>query len=376
MSDLAAGIQHGTLITPAGIRIALSGLRITELSRSHGDVSASDLASHLIEVRGAYLIAASVLKHARNRHSLIVMPNTETAEMAAAELRRQEMNAVCLPSDADDPDRARILAALRTGEYNAVSICADISLDLDAPLLDCLVMARPTTSQALYEHSARQVLLPSPGKHGALIIDICGTEPEPATKDITCLVPGFPAGATLNPGESLLAGLDRIRNDRDRYTRLPDGSVTVRNAKQFIDSPYQWNFQGDNLFVLGHEKVIAVARAGRQAWSVYDVVPKMGRARLIKPATTLSEARRFAEDEYVQRKLAPCPFKGNASDNQRKKLHALKCPQERIDRVTTSAEASALITLYETREAIRALINPRHAPRSAQDRRRGVGVSP
>lgn len=373
MTTVADLIEANELVEPCGLRITLALPASSDLARQNSDISASDLANHYISARIPHAIANVVIAHARHRKALVVLPDDETAEMVAAELRRRDLRAVALPSDDEDPDHEEIIARARGDEFDVLATVAGESIDLDVPTMDCLVMARPTLSQSLYEHCAKQVLTPTAGKESPLIIDIVGPGEPPATKTITCLHDRFPEGATLHDGESLLNALTRIESDSLRYAIDDEGKLSVRASKQFLDSPYPWVYEGDRLFMLGSSELVLVANHSQKGsdWRVYAMSNSTGHVASVSGGMPLYDARRMAEQEYERRGLEPYKYSGELTGPQRIYLQALGCPSDRIDRVQSMAEASNLIALYKAAKSLRKYII-RSAPRRRKEPRRAA----
>lgn len=73
-----------------------------------------------------------------------------------------------------EPDRERIYADFRAGEIKILSSVAVLSLGFDVPSVGCVVMARPTMSEALYIQQAGRGTRLSDGKQDCLLLDHAG----------------------------------------------------------------------------------------------------------------------------------------------------------------------------------------------------------
>jgi DNA repair protein RadD len=82
----------------------------------------------------------------------------------------------CAVVTAETPDRLRaeILHDFKSGRIRAVANVGIIALGFDYPELECVVLARPSVSLALYYQQVGRVLRPHPEKPKAHVIDMVG----------------------------------------------------------------------------------------------------------------------------------------------------------------------------------------------------------
>lgn len=76
-----------------------------------------------------------------------------------------------LTDDDDDDTREEVIARLEAGVTTVVINCFLLSYGIDIPLVDCVVLARPTRSVVMYLQSVGRGMRPAPGKEYFSLID-------------------------------------------------------------------------------------------------------------------------------------------------------------------------------------------------------------
>lgn len=76
-----------------------------------------------------------------------------------------------LTDDDDDDTREEVIARLESGATTVVINCFLLSYGIDIPLVDCVVLARPTRSVVMYLQSVGRGMRPAPGKEYFTLID-------------------------------------------------------------------------------------------------------------------------------------------------------------------------------------------------------------
>lgn len=139
-----------------------------------GDFNAEALSRRIVDSDYADTLAAAVAAHAPDRHSLVFAPNVRTAELFAEALTGTGIEARVVSGDTPRGERERTVADLRAGRLRAVVNCGVFTEGTDLPIVDCVVMGRPTQSRALYQQMAGRGLRTYPGKQDCLILDLVG----------------------------------------------------------------------------------------------------------------------------------------------------------------------------------------------------------
>ncbi len=108
------------------------------------------------------------------------------------------------------PERKKLYKAFRDGSVRVLTTVNVLSEGWDEPLCDCIIMARPTQSRALFVQAIGRGLRLAPGKQDCIILDITDNclkhrlEPQNLRKIL---------GKHLNDEESLLEALAREKSE-------------------------------------------------------------------------------------------------------------------------------------------------------------------
>jgi ATP-dependent helicase IRC3 len=139
-----------------------------------GDFNAEALSRRIVDSDYADTLAAAVKQHAPDRHSLVFAPNVRTAELYRDALRAVGISAEMVHANTPRSEREEIVAALASGRLQVAVNCGVFTEGTDIPIVDCVVMGRPTKSRALYQQMAGRGLRRYPGKDACLILDLVG----------------------------------------------------------------------------------------------------------------------------------------------------------------------------------------------------------
>ena len=171
--DIETLIASGHLVDIRALLIE-THLDTAGVPSSRGDFNAEALSRRIVDSDYADTLAAAVKEHASDRHSLVFAPNVRTAALYRDALRQVGIAAEMVDANTPRSEREEIVAALGSGRLQAVVNCGVFTEGTDIPIVDCVVMGRPTKSRALYQQMAGRALRRYPGKEHALILDLVG----------------------------------------------------------------------------------------------------------------------------------------------------------------------------------------------------------
>ncbi|MFO1163033.1 MAG: DEAD/DEAH box helicase [Reyranellaceae bacterium] len=129
------------------------------------------------------------------------------------ELGRADVMAAHVDGQTPAAERDAILAGLAGGSIEVVTNCGVLQEGVDIPAVECIVLARPTRSLALYRQTVGRGLRPAAGKDHCLVIDHAGATHEhgfvedPITWSLAADSRALPAVqlARASPGARVLA---------------------------------------------------------------------------------------------------------------------------------------------------------------------------
>lgn len=181
--DLVKLIQQDFLAAlwprPTAYRVDLKGVKI-----ENGDYKADQL-NALMEredVIDAILDEALPLAQADDRkHWLVFCSGVDAARFTAANLIARGVSAAVVAGDTSARDREHFIHEFRTGRLTALVSVGVLTTGFDAPVTDCLIIARPTLSPVLYVQMMGRGMRPTEAKislegdrkRGCLVLDFC-----------------------------------------------------------------------------------------------------------------------------------------------------------------------------------------------------------
>jgi DNA repair protein RadD len=142
------------------------------VKRVAGDYKANDLQAAMMPLVGD--IVQTWLARAGGRRTAVFCATVSQSVAQAAEFRAHGVKAEHVDGDTPNGEREAILARFASGETQVLTNVLVASIGFDLPALDCIVLARPTQSLALYLQMLGRGLRPAPGKTDCLVLDHSG----------------------------------------------------------------------------------------------------------------------------------------------------------------------------------------------------------
>lgn len=158
-------IQDGHLVAPrvfapkqhTAVETAVEKVKI-----SAGDYDVAQLGALLSQSHLVGDIVGHWYKHARRCITVVFAVNKQHAEMLVGEFQYVGIAAAVLTSDTYPDERDRMLLQLRAGTIQVLVNVNILTEGWDLPALDCVVLARPTMSLAVYLQQCGRALRPHP----------------------------------------------------------------------------------------------------------------------------------------------------------------------------------------------------------------------
>jgi hypothetical protein len=242
--DILWGIVNGWLTDVRGKRVEVEDLDLSDVRRTAGDYQDKSLGDALIKAHAPDVVAAQYNEHARREdgtlmRGLIFWPSVVSAYEGQLATEGVGIRSSVIDGRTPVEDRQLIYKAMRHGDLDVIHNCMVLTEGFDLPEIECITIARPTTSPALYVQMVGRGLRPSPstGKRECLLLDVVGVSgrlrlASPADLSETKI--------NLRDGESLSEASDRIERgikDRDAGIR---GTITVKDVDLFATASENW----------------------------------------------------------------------------------------------------------------------------------------
>jgi superfamily II DNA or RNA helicase len=234
----------------------------------------------------------------------------------------------------------------------------------DAPILDCAVMARPTSSRSLYQQSAGRVLRPYIGKSDALILDMVGVTTRHAVQSSASLIDALPDGSVIDEDETATEAVSRIAAE-GAMLETSGATLIAIDVDIFHRSDLNWVVGSNSGFMLtgANNAFVIRPRAGADSCDVFRLEQDGFSYRAIRVAedVDLAMAQALAEDGARRTGLDAMTIRAQAwrqdpvTDGQMRKLWAIGVRSQRVrNGITTKGAASDMIATVMADQAIAA----------------------
>lgn len=171
--DIRWGIAREYLSDLRGLRVILD-TDLSKLKVTAGDYNAGQAGQMLEDADAPALIRKAWQAHALGRRTLVFTPTVATARAVADEFNEAGIPAGAVDGSTPIDERRALLAAYSSGELTVLANCAVLTEGYDEPRTDCVVVARPTKSRALYTQMVGRGTRRHPDKTDCLVIDVVG----------------------------------------------------------------------------------------------------------------------------------------------------------------------------------------------------------
>lgn len=224
--DLLWGVRSGYLSDLRGLRVRLD-LDLADVKVRRGDYAEGALGAEMEQAGGPDVVARAVAEHAADRRTIVFTPTVEMAQHTAERLRDRGVPAAAVWGAMPLEDRRATLDRFSAGEIRAVVNCQVLTEGFDEPRADCIVVARPTKSRALYVQMVGRGTRRHVEKADCLVIDVVGAT---EVHDL-CTIPSLfgvdPRVLEEREGETVVAAMDRHEAEEVRAGRLAAEEVML-----------------------------------------------------------------------------------------------------------------------------------------------------
>lgn len=231
--DTLYGIRAGYLADVRGRRVKVQHLDLAAVKVSHGDVDQGQAGAAMEAAHAQDQIVKAWHKEAAGRRTLVFTPTIEVARLVAEAFTRSGVPAAYVHGGTPQDERRALLGPaglFASGDVQVVANCAVLTEGYDEPRVDCVVVARPTRSRALYAQMVGRGLRKHPEKVDCLVLDVVGATDEHSLITIPSLF-GLEKGhaKAMADGTGLLT--DVVQHRDDQLVQL--GRMTAEDADLF-----------------------------------------------------------------------------------------------------------------------------------------------
>lgn len=167
-------IDQGALVRSrifAAPSITEQELKVVRTSSSSGDYAAGDLSAAMSRPRIVGDVVQSWLKFAAGKRTLVFACDKAHGQHLVERFLQEGVAAELLTDDDTDAARELAIGRLESGATRVLVNCFLLSYGIDVPTVECISLARPTRSVALYLQAVGRGMRPAPGKDSLLVLD-------------------------------------------------------------------------------------------------------------------------------------------------------------------------------------------------------------
>ena len=276
-----------------------TGLSLDGIHTQAGDFKIDELEAAVDTDERNQLIVQKYMQYASGRRAACFAVTVEHAEHITEAFNDAGIASGVVVGITPLPERKRLYKAFRSGEVKVLTTVNVLSRGWDEPLCDCIIMARPTQSRALFVQAIGRGLRLAPGKQDCIILDITDNclkhrlEPQSLRKVL---------GKHLNDEESLLEALAREKEEIGAKTSVHQERKLKEQRNKDIELnllvKLDWQLIDDGLFVLeaGNQKHrIALALNDDGNYSVWARLAPFYEPQLWLENAPLDWCQSFAE---------------------------------------------------------------------------------
>ena len=269
------------------------------LHTRRGDFVEAELEAMLFAANAPAQVLAAFQAHASQRKALLFTPTVATAYVMAETFAAAGIAAEALDGTTPLAQRRAILQRFHTGETQVVANCAVLIEGFDEPSIDCIIIARPTKSQPLYQQMLGRGTRTYPGKSDCLILDVVGVSTRHEVQTAATL---FDCDATRLRRQSVIEILEEQERQAREREQAVQGTLRSTPVDLFSRRTLRWiqTRQGAWVLSLGSQHgMLRLTPDGEETWQIVqlrrDVAPL-----LLGEALPLAYAQGLAED-YARR---------------------------------------------------------------------------
>jgi len=210
--DILWGIRAGYLSDLRGLRIEVSTLDLSDVKVRRGDFDQGQAGRAMEEAGAERFVVAAYMEHALGRRTLVFTPTVEVAKRVATEFADAGISAAYVHGGTPLEERRQVLADYSAGRIDVIANCAVLTEGYDEPRTDCIIVARPTKSRALYTQMVGRGTRRHPDKTDCLVLDVVGASGSLSLVTIPSLF-GLDKKFADRLGSEGVAGLAQERDD-------------------------------------------------------------------------------------------------------------------------------------------------------------------
>ena len=228
--DILWGIRSGYLCDLRGKAVKVAGLHTEEIKTTGGEYQAGDAGRVLEDAGAPATIAKAIKRFAKDRKTLAFTPTVAMAQHTAEACEAAGLTAAWVSGETPMDERHRILRDFHDQAAGVLVNCAVLTEGYDEPSVDCVVIARPTKSRALYAQMVGRGTRKHPDKADCLVLDVVGASADHSLVTVPSLF-GL-EGKLRRQASTGERGIVEIADDHDREL-VASGRLKAEDVELF-----------------------------------------------------------------------------------------------------------------------------------------------
>lgn len=323
--DMLWGIRSGYLADLRGKLIEVEAFDESDLRTRRGDYDQGQ-AGRVLEAAGADdLIVRGWQAHAADRRkTLVFTPTVAFADQVAARFTAAGVTAAHVSGTTPLEERQHLLQAFHRGSIQVLANCAVLTEGYDEPGVDCVVIARPTKSRALYTQMVGRGTRRHPEKTDCLVLDVVGATSQHSLVTVPSLF-GVEKKHRERKGDGTMSELvaeheaDEVRAGRLRAEEVALFSALRSEGVAWVPVHVQGELQRFVRPLPDGRPTVVLAQRGEDLWTS-GLLMADGSKRVLMADASMELAQGVAED-YVRKHGGKI---GDASAEWRKRAPSKK----------------------------------------------------
>jgi len=207
--EIRDAIRDGFLCPIRALQVQVDAIDLRAVGTVAGDLNQGELDAVMSAEEALHGVVGATLEHAGARRTIVFTTSVENAHrLAEITNRYRPASARAVDGGTDPRARATVLRDHKAGAYQYLFNVGVLTEGYDDPAISCVVMARPTSSRALYAQCAGRGLRIADGKADCLLIDLAGNSGKHSLVTATDILAGKYDDDTLALAKKKVAEAD------------------------------------------------------------------------------------------------------------------------------------------------------------------------
>src|SRR6185312_6024765 len=246
--EIRDAIRDGYLCPIRALQVQVDAIDLRAVGTVAGDLNQGELDAVMSAEEALHGVVGSTIEYAGDRRTIVFRTSVENAHRLAEIHNRYRRDAARAVDGGTDPrTRATTLRDHKTGVYQTLYNVGVLTEGYDDPAISCIVVARPTSSRALYAQCAGRGLRIAPGKTDCLLIDLVGNSGKHSLVTATDILAGKYDDDTLALAKQKVAESDGgmlAEEALEAAAREMEAAAREMEARRLAESARRARIQG------------------------------------------------------------------------------------------------------------------------------------